>query len=287
MDTADLVLAVRSRVPWYPPNARPKGTVVAIGEQPFHGTMVYQNLQADIFLEGDAIHSLTTLADLVRAAKVDPARVDTRRKQCVAAHNKMRERLAAAAKPANGGISPPMLCQALNEVLPEGTIFIDETITHRPDTMQYLEPRGPRTYYRGGGGLGQGIGTALGVKLAAPDRVVCPVIGDGSFLYNPLVQSLALSQHANLPILAVVFNNGGYAAMREEHHAYYPEGVAKAKNQSYGFPITGFEYSDLAKPFGGHGKRVETPADLKPAIKKAAAAVKDGRTAILNVMLER
>jgi acetolactate synthase I/II/III large subunit len=252
-----------------------------------HTTMVYQNLQADIFLEGDAAYTLKTLVDLIRDARPDAKRVADRRARLVTSHEKMRERLHAAAKPANGGISPPMLCQVLNEALPDGTIYIDETITHRPDTMQYLEPRGPQTYYRGGGGLGQGIGTALGVKLAAPDQMVVPVIGDGSFLYNPLVQSLALSKHAGLPILVVIFNNGGYAAMKEEHHAYYPEGVAKAKDHSYGFPITDFEYSTLAKPFGGVGKRVEKPTDLKPALKRCAAAVKDGQTAILDVVLDR
>jgi len=287
-DTADVVLAVRSRVPWYPPHARPaKATVVSISELPFHTTMVYQNLQADIFLEGDAVHTLQTLAALVRDAKPDAKRIAERRARLATAHQKMRERLAKAARPANGGISPPMLCQALNEVLPAGTIYVDETITHRPDTMQYLEPRGPQTYYRGGGGLGQGIGTALGVKLAAKDRIVCPVIGDGSFLYNPLAQCLALSKHAELPILVVIFNNGGYRAMKEEHHAYYPQGVAAARDQSYGFPITDFEYSALVKPFGGFGKRVEAPADLKPALKRCVAAVKEGRTAILDVALER
>jgi acetolactate synthase-1/2/3 large subunit len=223
----------------------------------------------------------------VREAKPDAKRIAERRARLSASHQKMRERLTQAARPANGGISPPMLCQALNEALPEGTIYVDETITHRPDTMQYLEPRGPQTYYRGGGGLGQGIGTALGVKLAAPDRIVCPVIGDGSFLYNPLAQSLALSKHADLPILVVIFNNGGYRAMKEEHHAYYPEGIAKAKDQSYGFSITEFEYSELVKPFGGFGKRVDKPADLKPALKRCAAAVKNGQTAILDVALDR
>jgi len=287
-ETADLVLAVRSRVPWYPPYARPnKATIVSIAENPLNGTMVYQNLQADVFLEGDAVHTLKTLAAFVRAAKPDAKRIAERRARCVSAHTKLQEELAKSARAANGGISPPMLCQALNEALPEGTIFVDETITHRPDTMQYLNPTGPGCYYRGGGGLGQGIGMALGAKLAAPDRLVAAVIGDGSFLYNPLAQSFALSRHANLPILAVVFNNGGYRAMKEEHHAYYPEGVAAANNQSYGFDITGFAYSDLIKPFGGFGKRVEKPADLKAAIKRCADAVKGGQAAILDVALER
>ena len=286
-DTADLALVVRSRAPWYPPSARPRNaTIVAISDAPFNGTMVYQNLQADIFLEGDTAHTLKALADIVRAAKVDAAAVAQRRERCVASHRAMREGYRAAGA-GNGSINAAMLCQAMNETLPDDAIYVDETITHRPDTLRHLDYRGPQSYYRAGGGLGQGIGLALGAKLAAPDRPVVSVIGDGSFLYNPLAQSLALSREANLPIMVVIFNNGGYRAMKLEHHAYYPEGIAKANDQSLGFPITGFEYSELVKPFGGFGLRVEKPADLKPALKRGAAAVKDGRTAIINVVLER
>jgi acetolactate synthase-1/2/3 large subunit len=287
-DTADLVLMIRSKAPWYPPYNRPRNaTIVAIDEMPFRNTMVYQNIQADIFLEGDVAHTLQSIVEIVRGAKRDAKAIAERRKHCVAAHKKLHEGYRAAAASANGGISPPLLCQMLGDTLPSGTIYVDETITHRPDTLRHLDCRGPQTYYRASGGLGQGVGLALGHKLAAPDRLVVSVIGDGSFLYNPLTQCLALSQKAELPVLVVIFNNGGYRAMKEEHHSYYPEGVAKAKDHSYGFATTGFEYSELVKPFGGAGARVDTPADLKPALERCAAAVKDGHTAILDVRLDR
>lgn len=286
-DTADLALVVCSRAPWYPPASRPpNATIVAISGMPFNATMVYQNLQADIYLDGDTAHTLKTLAELVRAGRVDAAAVARRNERCAASHKAMREQYRVAATPANGGINAAMLCEAMNEALPYDSIYVDETITHRGDTLRHLDYRGPQSYYRAGGGLGQGIGLALGTKLAAPDRMVVSVIGDGSFLYNPLAQCLALSQQADLPIMVVIFNNGGYRAMKLEHHAYYPEGVAKANDHSLGFPITAFEYSELVKPFGGFGERVEKPADLKPALKRGAAAVKEGRTAIINVVLE-
>ena len=110
---------VRSRAPWYPPHNKPRNaTIVSIDEMPFHNTMVYQNLQADIFLEGDVAHTLKTIVEIVRAAKIDAKAVDERRARCVAGHNKLRESYRAAAVPQNGGISPPMLCQTLGEMLP-------------------------------------------------------------------------------------------------------------------------------------------------------------------------
>jgi thiamine pyrophosphate-dependent acetolactate synthase large subunit-like protein len=287
-DIADLVLMVRSRVAWYPPSVAPRNaTIVSIDELPLRTSMVYQNTQADIYLEGDAVHTLEKLTEIVRAAKVEPKVLAERRQRCADAHEKMQVGYRAARPAANGAVDPAVLCKTLGEMLPEGTIFIDETITHRGDTLKHLDHRGPQSYYRCNGGLGQGIGLALGTKLAAKDRLVVSVIGDGSFLYNPLAQALALSMHAKLPVLIVVFNNNGYEAMKKDHHRYYPDGVAAAHDLYYGLPITGFEYSALAKPFGAHGERVENAADLKPALTRAAAAVKEGRTAILNVMVSR
>jgi thiamine pyrophosphate-dependent acetolactate synthase large subunit-like protein len=75
--------------------------------------------------------------------------------------------------------------------------------------------------------------------------------------------------------------------MRKEHEDYYPDGVAAAHKIFYGEPVTDFEYSELAKPFGGYGKRVETQAALKTALKEGMAAVNDGKTAVINAMIEK
>ena len=61
------------------------------------------------------------------------------------------------------------LLGAVAEVMPSDTIFVDETITHSPLLRQHLPQTMPQSFFRGSGGLGQGIGTALGIKLAAPD----------------------------------------------------------------------------------------------------------------------
>ena len=100
---------------------------------------------------------------------------------------------------------------------------------------------------------------ALGLKLAAKDRTVVATIGDGSFMYNPITQSLALSAHEELPILIVVVNNTGYTAMAREHRAFYPDGVAAEHDLFYGRMITDLDYAELVRPFGGFGQRVEDP----------------------------
>jgi len=151
---------------------------------------------------------------------------------------------------------------------------------HLPQTM-------PQSFFRGSGGLGQGIGTALGIKLAARERPVALIIGDGSFLYNPIVQALGASKQHDLPILIIVMNNKKYEAMRMGHVHHYPDGASANKDLHYGVKIDGPDYEQLGSHFGFHGQRVENLDELKGALQEALAAVKRGKTALLNVVLSR
>ena len=89
-------------------------------------------------------------------------------------------------------ITPIGLCATLSALLPDEAVFVDETITHRPIIIRHLDCRGRGRFTAATGGLGQGLGLALGTKLARPDRFVVSVIGDGSFMYNPVVQTHAV-----------------------------------------------------------------------------------------------
>ena len=287
---ADVVLTLRARTPWTPPGNRPaQAKVVNIDEAPFRPHMVHQNLQADVFLEGDAIATLEALIETIRAKGIDETAVNARRKHWEKAHKAFvakKDNLAKEAL-ANETISPIGLCAKMTEVLPDDCIYVDETITHRRLIIEHLGFTGPQSFFHvSTGGLGNGLGLTLGVKLAKPDNPVVSVIGDGSFMYNPITQSLALSKHENLPIMIVVFNNEGYSAMRREHHAYYPDGVAAAKNASVGHTITDLDYAELGAPFGFFGSRVEKMDKLADSLSEGIAAVKGGCTAIINVVLD-
>ena len=288
LDEADLVLTLSARAPWSPPARRPKRAhVVAIGETPFRTEMVYQNIQADRFLEGDCAATLRLLGEAVAASGPKNGAVGERAAhwakahEALAAENRKIVRNARRKK----SIDPIALFDALGEAMPDDAIYADETITHRQRLMRHRPYKGARSYYRVAGGLGQGLGVALGLKLAAKERTVVSVIGDGSFMYNPITQSLALSAHEELPILVVVVNNTGYSAMAKEHRAFYPDGVAAENDLFYGRMITDLDYAELVRPFDGFGRRVEDPAELPSALEAGLAATRDGKTAILNVMV--
>jgi acetolactate synthase-1/2/3 large subunit len=288
---SDLILLVGGRVPWYPPHVRPsKGKIVAINENQFKGHMIYQQLHADLYLEGEIAASLQALAQAARAAKIDAAAVDQRREKWRREHDSFIAGLKAEKAKANGSskaIDPLTLIDTLGAMLPADTMFVDETITHGPVLRQHLPFTTPHSFFRGFGGLGQGLGIALGAKLASPSRLIALLIGDGGFLYNPVIQALGASKQHNLPILIVVFNNKGYMAMQKGHVHHYPDGAAEGAKMHLGSRLDGPDYEALGSHFGMHGERVVEPEKLKGALQTAMKKVEDGTTAILNVMVSR
>ncbi|MEE3246750.1 MAG: thiamine pyrophosphate-binding protein [Chloroflexota bacterium] len=276
----DLFLVVGCRAPWYPASASPvNGTVVVIDENPIKEFMVYQDLGADHYLEGDIALSLELLADAVKA-KGAKARDYAGNGEVWHRYRDVSD-ATANASPIDVGV----LCKALSENMPSDAVYIDETILHRPQILRRIERENPQSYLRPAGGLGQGLGTALGVKLAAPNRPVVALMGDGSLLYNPITQALGVARESSLPIMIVVFNNTSYAAMKRLHLSFYPEGDAAKSGIFHGVDIPGPDYQELVSPFGGHGERVEDPKRLPGAIKDAQAAVAEGKVAILDVAL--
>jgi acetolactate synthase-1/2/3 large subunit len=113
------------------------------------------------------------------------------------------------------------------------------------------------------------------------------LVGDGSFLYNPIIQALGAAKRHELPIAIVILNNKKYEAMRKGHVHHYPDGVSASKDLHYGVTIDGPDYEQLGSHFGFHGQRVEKSAELPGALRGALAAIKDGRTAILNACVTR
>ena len=281
MGRFDLFLVVGNRAPWYPPSAGPAAPVVVIDEYPVKEYMVHQDLQADCYLEGALPVTLGALAAAVRE------RLGGARPVMPSGPNPVWERYRAldAAAQSAMPISPGFLCNTIGDTLPGNTVFVDETILHRAQILRRIGWDRPLSYLRPAGGLGQGLGIALGAKLAAPERPVAALIGDGSLLYNPIPQSLGVARESGLPILIVVFNNASYAAMKSLHLSFYPEGTAAQSGIFHGVDIPGPDYAELARPFGGHGERVEDPGRLRGALEEAQAAVAAGRVAIVDVAL--
>jgi len=284
----DLVLLVESRAPWYPPSNVPKGAeIVAISENPLKGHMVYQTMHAGHYLEGDVATTLKLLSEALRSLGVDKAKIAARRAEWAAEHRKWEAGLRAAEEKAAGLdiITTPLLVKTLRELMPADTAYVDETIIHAGAIREHLVWDDPLTFFRAPSGLGQGLGYALGVKLAMPKRPVVMTIGDGTFMYNPVVPAIAFADEHKLPLLIVVANNAKYAAMQHFHDVFYPQGTSVTTKDYYGVHIKGPKYEEAARMVGGFAAEVGKPADLKPAVQEALKFLQAGKTAILNVIM--
>ena len=289
LNQSDLFLVVGCNAPWYPPNSSPvDARVVVIDENPLKGSMAYQSLQADSYLEGNIATTLGLLVESISSREITNSKQKAeKRTQWAAKHRALYDghQSAAIATQTSKPIDPAWLCNALSEVMPADSVYVEETITHRPTILKHVQWSQPQSYFHPTGGLGQGLGLALGVKLASPDRPVVALMGDGSFLYNPIIPAFGAAKEYNLPILIVVFNNSAYSAMRRIHLDLYPRGAAETTGMFHGVHIAGPNYAQLVEPFGGYGERVDDPAMLKPALEKALAAVKAGQSALVDVVL--
>ncbi len=179
----------------------------------------------------------------------------------------------------------PLVAKTLQKILPKETSYVDETIVHQKELRDHLMWDDPHTYFRAPSGLGQGLGYALGVKLALRERTVVMTIGDGTFMYNPVIAALAFADEFALPLLIVIFNNMKYAVMEELHNQFYPGGTSKQENDYYGVNLRSINYERSAAIVDGYSKRVEKAEELEAAVQEALASVNAGKSAILNIIM--
>ena len=204
-----------------------------------------------------------------------------------------KARRAAAAKAAGnrgvvGEINPHFVCAALAKALDPSAIVLNEAIRNGPVVFQQM----PRTQAGtlvglAGGGLGFSGGMALGLKLALPGRTVVQIVGDGTFYFSNPQSSLAVSRHYKLPVLTVVLDNSGWAAVKEATLRVYPDGDAKAA-ADYGATLApDMDFSKVAEAAGAHGELVSDPEAVEGAIVRCLAALKEGRSALLHAKVTK
>jgi acetolactate synthase-1/2/3 large subunit len=288
LNEIDLALLVDSWAPWYPPGNTPRNAdIVAISENPLKPHMVYQTMEADHYLEGNVAATLRLLSEAVRKLCIDPLIIAERRSHWGLEHRKWRGALDAIETSASqkATITPPLLMKVLREVMPANTTYVDETIVHAGPIREHAIWEDPNGFFRAPSGLGQGLGYALGVKLALPDRHVVMTIGDGTFLYNPVIPALTCAASYQLPLLIIICNNKKYAIMEQLHNQFYPQGTSSKETDYYGVHINSARYEQAAEIVGGYGQCVEKPEDLKTGLEAALASIRSGRSAILNVIM--
>lgn len=290
---ADMVFLLSSVVPWHPPSKGPgPGVKVAVlDENPLRAELPYWGFKVDLCLTGEVESSLEQLIEQVkkRLPKSNSGRAERAEKWRKRSEERKRNWVAEALsfkdkKP----IDTRWATYELSQVLPADAMIVEETITHRLAIHRYLDKLKPGSYFAGCiGGLGTGLGTALGVKAAAPKRPVICLIGDGSFNYDPGLAAMGFCQEYKMPIMIVLYNNLGYLSQQSGIPRYFPDGWAVKNNNFVGISITPSpEYAVLPRAFDGYGEKVEDPGEVRRAFERGLKAVAAGQVALIDLRLE-
>jgi acetolactate synthase-1/2/3 large subunit len=291
---ADTVFVIDSVVPWYPESAGPPDNawIIMLDEDINHEKMPFWGYRADITINANAEAALTTLVKTAEEEKsrpkAPPERYQKRLERWKKNHDAMISDMntQALAVRENKPIASRRLFQVAQNVLPPDSIIMDETIVYTHLLFQYLAEPG-RYFKTNYGGLGLGMGAALGAKLAEPESPVVLFIGDGAFNYNPVLPALGLSQEYNLPVFIIILNNGGYMAMRKGYHTHYPQGWACSHDDYLGVNINPApDYVKVAEAFGAYGEKLEEPGKIEAALKRGLKQAAAGKTALLDVSVD-
>ena len=206
-----------------------------------------KNVAADVALIGDATEVVRALADAL------PERTP---------EDLTGVREAIRAEALEDGAQWLPLMGALDAALgDDGVLAGDSTKASYYGAVHFLEmgPRRRFAYPTGYATLGYALPAAIGAKLAAPERPVIALIGDGGLLFT--VAELATAAELGLPLPVIVPNNGGYGEIRDQ---MVDAGIAPV-----GVDLRVPDLPKLAEAFGGKGLRVEHAGTLGPILAEA------------------
>ncbi|NJO23645.1 MAG: hypothetical protein HC868_12850 [Sphingomonadales bacterium] len=284
---ADVALVLESDVPWIPAHGDPKPDckVIHIAVDPLFSRIPIRGFRCDLGITAHPATALAALGDAL-ARRIDDGAIATRRAHVAALYSdleKEREKMREAAS-RSWPISMAWVSRCLHEAKDASTIVINEYTLD----LIHCGFEGPDLYFgsSAASGLGWGAGAALGAKIAAPDRTVVAVMGDGAYMFsNPAAVHHAAAMH-DLPVLFVVTNNARWNAVRRSTLAMYPDGRASRSNAAPFMELTNLPaFEQICESAGGYGERVEAAAELPAAFARAMAVVRnEKRQALLNVI---
>jgi acetolactate synthase I/II/III large subunit len=165
----------------------------------------------------------------------------------------------------------------LREVLPHNAIVTDELSQVGFASWYGFPIYEPRTFITSGyqGTLGSGFPTALGAKVANPDKPIVAITGDGGFMFG--VQELSTAVQFNIGVVTLVFNNNAYGNVRRDQRQRFDGRVVAAD-------LVNPDFVKLAESFGVAGARITSPDHFRPALEKALT---HGGPALISVEVPR
>ena len=175
---------------------------------------------------------------------------------------------------------PERILADTRKALPDDAIITTDVGWNKNGVGQQFDILTPGSILTPGGFATMGFGppAAIGAKLAAPERAVISLVGDGGFGQNPSM--LATAVELNLGIVWLVMNNNAFGTIAGLQKAHYGLTYGTTFPGSAEAPTNGPGYADIAKAYGAEGLRISSADELLPALE---AAIASGKPTVLDV----
>jgi len=285
---ADLILVLGSDVPWIPGHNRPADSArcYVIDVDPVKTQMQLWHVPARRFARADLAIALGQITGrLTERDRIDPETVRARTQQVRAEHDAQRAQWAQAEQPApDGTITPEYLVACVREAAGPDALFLNEAISNYHVVNEHLRASRPGSVFNSGGGsLGWSGGAAVGAKLAAPDRTVITLAGDGSYLFGVPSSAQWMARRYQAPSLTVIIDNQGWKSPVLSTLSVHPDGRVAAGGFAPSFQPEA-DLAGVAAAAGGAYARTVTAADLLPVtLRRGLEHVRNGQSAVISV----
>jgi acetolactate synthase-1/2/3 large subunit len=243
-----------------------------------------KNYPCEIGLVADARAALVDLLEAVR--QVTPAR-DYRESSYFQEIQRLKEEWEETQSVRRNSNAVPMTqpraVRELRAALDRSAIVVTGAGLVQGVVRQDFPVYEPRTHLTSGGfsTMGFTVPAAIGAKLAAPERQVAGIAGDGDFLQT--MQEMAVAAMLDLPVLFVVLNNAGWISIKGGQLSNFGRMFATEFQRRDGSPYSP-DFAAAARSFGLHAERVDRPEEVARAVQRALAT---GGPALVEVTVAR
>ncbi len=239
----------------------------------------------DILVKADSALAIPALTKIIKQKLTAEKRkhLQKRYKLLEAEHKKLDDewRYTAICQSSQKPITASWLSRCIDEAIDDDTIIVNQTISPSAIVAHQVHRTKPGTLLSCAGGcIGWAPGAALGVKLAAPDKMVISLMGDGAFIYGCPEASLWSANFYKAPFLAIIYDNQGYGAIKGLFREKYD-----VDNMGADF-VTPPDYSLIARANNAYGRTVTDPAEVAQALRECLKIVRGGQAAVLDVRIE-
>jgi acetolactate synthase-1/2/3 large subunit len=240
-----------------------------------------RNFPVEIGAIADMKQALIALNRAAKKLAPDGRRNEELRKEIANYHKEFKASHAAADVSNQYPMRPERILTDLRAVLPRDAIITTDVGWNKNGVAQQFPIYTPGTVLTPGGFATMGFGApgAIGAKIAAPDKVVVSLVGDGGFGQNPALLATAFEEDA--AVVWVIFNNRAFGTIAGLQKAHYgtTTGTVFEKN---GAPYSP-DFAAIAKAYGIDGVRIESADQFKPALERA---IKANVPYVLDVIME-